>query len=194
MLLLQKMGGYVFSDWHTNACLNFQGDMSHGYVYGYKKSADILVKKIKKTASEQDYLVYPIIFLYRHHIELLLKNLIQLGIEFYEESNDVPKHHRIKDLWNTVKGYHREFTNSKNAKNIQFIDKIMDELCEIDADSMSFRYSKDRKGIAPNPELLNINLEVFSDVICQVSDELETFEFSIRAELELKWDGLQASL
>jgi hypothetical protein len=182
------------NDWHTNACLNFQGDMSHGYVYGYKKSADILVKKVKKTASEQDYLVYPIIFLYRHHIELLLKNLIQLAIEFYEETNDVPQHHRIKDLWNSVKGYHRKFTKSKNGKKIQFIDKVMNELCEIDADSMSFRYSKDREGIAPNQELLNINLEVFSDVICQVSDELETFEFSIRAELELKWNSLQASL
>lgn len=53
------------SDWHNNACLNFQYDMSHGYINGYKLAADSLVVKVNETGRDQDYLVYPIVFLYK---------------------------------------------------------------------------------------------------------------------------------
>jgi hypothetical protein len=64
------------ADWWHNACLNFSLDMGIGYVYGYKKAADILVEYIKDTKTNQDYLVYPIVFLYRHHLELIIKEII----------------------------------------------------------------------------------------------------------------------
>lgn len=181
-------------DWHNNACLNFQEDMSHGYIYGYKKAADIVVKKVNKSGIEQDYLVYPIVFLYRHHIEILLKKLIQLGIELYEENSKIPQHHKIEDLWPQVKGYFRKATKGKNTKDLEFIDKILKELCTIDASSMNFRYAKDKQGNTPNEDLRRINLRIFSNVIGKVSSLLEDFEFTLNAELELKYDQILGRL
>ncbi|MBD1567508.1 hypothetical protein [Vibrio sp. S12_S33] len=173
-------------NWHTNACLNFQSDMSHGYIYGYKKAADALVKKIIKNHSEIDYLVYPIVFLYRHHIELQLKNIIELNIQLHDSNDKVTPTHKIKDLWPQVKGYYRKLNNRSNQKEISFIDKIMDELCTIDPESMNFRYSKTRSGEIPNKDLKQINVEVFSALIGKVSDALETFEYQMRYELDNK--------
>ncbi|MCG6350463.1 hypothetical protein [Vibrio fluvialis] len=187
----------IFSEhenWHTNACLNFQSDMSHGYIYGYKKAADSLVKKVIKNHSEIDYLVYPIVFLYRHHIELQLKNLIELNMQLHNSKGNVAATHKIRDLWPQVKGYYRKLNNRSNQKEISFIDKIMDELCTIDSESMSFRYSKTKSGEVPNKGLNQINLEVFSSVIGRVSDSLETFEYQVRHELDCASEYLSDKL
>ena len=61
-------------DWQSNACLNYMGsDDRYAYSEGYLRAARYLIEWILATASDQDILVYPIIFLYRHHIELVLK-------------------------------------------------------------------------------------------------------------------------
>src|SRR6266849_9877987 len=67
-------------DWHNNACLNvMHGYDQIGYTEGYRRGARLLVEYVAENARDQDYLVYPIIFLYRHHIELALKNIIVRG-------------------------------------------------------------------------------------------------------------------
>ncbi len=43
---------------------------------GYRRGARLLVEHVDEHARDQDFLVYPIMFLYRHHIELALKNII----------------------------------------------------------------------------------------------------------------------
>jgi hypothetical protein len=62
-------------DWKNNACLR-NGD-EYAYREGYRKGAQILVRAVEETQSDQDFLVYPIVFLYRHHIELALKRVIK---------------------------------------------------------------------------------------------------------------------
>ena len=45
---------------------------------GYKAAADTLVEKTKSSLADQDSLVFPIVFNYRHFIELNLKYLIAM--------------------------------------------------------------------------------------------------------------------
>ncbi|MCI5221569.1 MAG: hypothetical protein D3924_02515 [Candidatus Electrothrix sp. AR4] len=66
-------------DWEMNACLNFSHDMSYGYIEGYLRAADRLVKHVFDTSKDQDVLVYPIAFMFRQHIELRLKSIIDIG-------------------------------------------------------------------------------------------------------------------
>ncbi len=42
----------------------------HGYVEGYKLAADLFVQHIGDTYSKQNYLIYPIVFVYRQAIEV----------------------------------------------------------------------------------------------------------------------------
>ena len=181
-------------NWQANACLNFQPDMSHGYIYGYKKAADSLVERIIKDRAEIDYLIYPVVFLYRHHIELQLKNLLELNVRLHESEEKVPATHKIKNLWPRVKGYYRKINNSNNQEEIKFVDRIMDELCTIDPESMSFRYSKMKDGKLPNENLKRINVEVFSSVVGKVSDVLETFEYELNANIKSKFEYISGQL
>ena len=63
--------------WWHNACLNFasMNNKWNLYAEGYKQAGDLLVKHVMDTQSEQDILVYPIFFLYRHYIELRSKDI-----------------------------------------------------------------------------------------------------------------------
>ncbi|PZQ13958.1 hypothetical protein [Pseudoxanthomonas winnipegensis] len=63
-------------DWHNRAQLDWQRGKWTGYVLGYKEAADRLVQGINQGQHGQDYLVFPILFLYRHWLEVSIKELI----------------------------------------------------------------------------------------------------------------------
>ena len=96
-------------DWINNACLNYlqQGEQSP-FVQGYRRGAQQLVQHVVETQSDQDFLVYPIIFLYRHHMELGLKRIIGRAAHLIERSLTAieKKHlnaHRLDALWKDLK-------------------------------------------------------------------------------------------
>ena len=70
------------SDWHNNACLNFQHDMSYGYIEGYKRAADALVFQIKDNRRDRDFLVYPIVFYIGSILSYFSKTLSTLADNF----------------------------------------------------------------------------------------------------------------
>ncbi|GJH64862.1 hypothetical protein [Escherichia coli] len=63
------------SDWHNNACLNYMPDHGTAYTEGYRRAADILINHIDESGRDQDFLVYPVLFLYRHHWSSLSNKL-----------------------------------------------------------------------------------------------------------------------
>jgi hypothetical protein len=65
------------TDWQTNACVNGIGD-SVAYQDGYRRAALQLAEYVCDAGRGQDFLVYPIVYLYRHHIELALNLLSTL--------------------------------------------------------------------------------------------------------------------
>ncbi|WP_370605589.1 type IV conjugative transfer system pilin TraA [Escherichia coli] len=73
------------SDWHNNACLNYMPDHGTAYTEGYRRAADILINHIDESGRDQDFLVYPVLFLYRHHLELLIKQIIGLALALAED-------------------------------------------------------------------------------------------------------------
>jgi hypothetical protein len=56
--------------------LDWQRGKWAGYTLGYKEAADRLVLGIDQGKHGQDYLVFPILFLYRHWLEVSTKELI----------------------------------------------------------------------------------------------------------------------
>lgn len=98
-----------FPDWHNNACLGFThpGDYT-GYTEGYRRGARLLVEHVNERARDQDYLVYPIFFLYRHHVELALKRLLRTAPYLVDRlhTESETKHlgmHRLDLLWQDLK-------------------------------------------------------------------------------------------
>ncbi|HKS36938.1 MAG TPA: hypothetical protein VJW76_07105, partial [Verrucomicrobiae bacterium] len=91
------------SDWWHNARLSFGGKGWDSYAAGYKEAADSLARRFIKKWQGNDMLTYPMVFLYRHYLELRLKQVIILGQQLLDEpiaiQQEVLENHRLKDLW-----------------------------------------------------------------------------------------------
>ena len=68
--------------WRANAHLEVHGDR-YPYVAGYKDAAD---KEVEGAINDfSDNLVYPIMFLYRHYLEIMIKQMFWefRSLQFY---------------------------------------------------------------------------------------------------------------
>jgi hypothetical protein len=173
-------------DWWHNACLNFSLDMSIGYVYGYKKAADILVEYIKHTQRDHDYLVYPIVFLYRHHLELIIKKIIKDGNQLLDIINKVPKHHKIKQLWDNCKTIVQEVWPEGSSDDLDAVEQCLNQFNEIDQTSIGFRYPTDKQGNPTISGIKHINLRNLAEVMERISSFFEGVDTGISENLSHK--------
>ena len=91
------------------------------YTMGYKEAGDLLLQNTSG-GGRQHVLVFPIIFMYRHYIELQLKEIILNNWAYLDISEDFPTYHNIEKLWaicrDTLqkmdKAVDSEFTKKRN--------------------------------------------------------------------------------
>lgn len=112
---------------------------------GYKEAADLMVEKSEARPSARDTLVFPIIFNYRHFLELSLKwQLSAFGPTVGTRPNW--QNHDLATLWH-------EFLEMLKLYGIEDPDgtdtgagQIILEFSKIDPGSYSYRYPVDRGG------------------------------------------------
>ena len=167
-------------DWQMNACVNFMHDMSSGYIEGYLRAADRLVQHVADTNHDQDFFVYPIAFMYRQHIELQLKKIIDTGGQLLFDTAGYPKHHKLHDLWPLAKDILRQtWPNAADPPEFRAIDSFIDQFSQIDHDSTAFRYPHQKAGKQQpvgKPSLVglrHINLRNLAECVHSFSDFLE---------------------
>lgn len=161
-------------DWQLNACLNFMDDMSYGYIEGYLRAADFLVEHVAKTARDQDVFVYPIAFMYRHHIELQLKRIIDTGRKLLTNNDGHPTHHKLHDLWPLAKGILRQtWPNEPDPSEFKLIDNFVDHFSKVDHDSIAFRYPTQKTGTSSLRGVRHINLSNLAECVHSFSDFLD---------------------
>ena len=183
-------------DSHNNACLNFLEDMSYGYIQGYLRTGEILADYINEKGFEQDVLIYPLLFSYRHHIELRLKKIIKSGNLLLEDGTDYPDNHRLTKLWKDSKTIITKVCTDENLeKMVEIMGKIdpyINELDDIDQRSDAFRYweGTKRMGRPKNvPNVYNINVRHFRQCI----DFIVTFLDGIDILISLHSDFIAAT-
>jgi hypothetical protein len=96
-----KLGNSLFSqsaDTWNNACLNFARNPWHLCATGYLEAADHLSARVIETERGLDTSIYPIVFLYRHYLELRLKELIVQGSALVEMPANLKMNHHIDEL------------------------------------------------------------------------------------------------
>ena len=176
------------SDWIFNACLNYLPDHLHTYIVGYKHAADILVEYVCENQSDQDILVYPIAFLYRHHLELQLKFIISKGSILLGEDKQPPATHKLDDLWEKCKAI-IEKLSPEDGPDLAEIENIIDELTKFDPYSTAFRYPKNKQGKSSLYGVNRINLRLLSEIIEKVSIPLDgviTYIVECLQEIEIE--------
>ncbi|HLG46308.1 MAG TPA: hypothetical protein VKY24_08715 [Reyranella sp.] len=140
---------------------------------GYREAAETLLDAV--IAGEHHTsktLLHPILFLYRHSIELRLKGLIN------EYGSDLaPTRHELDALYAAAKQVIQRY-----APNTYFdkVDRIIAELHAIDPNSQTFRYATTRKG---DPIEIGVS-EVDLVHLRSQMDDLDTFFFGVETDID----------
>lgn len=156
-------------DWTNNATLNYSSDELNIYSEGYKQAGDILSERLQKNRTGLDFLVYPLIFLYRHHIELELKIIVKEGSYLLDGERIMRNHHKLNNLWDDAKKIIEKIWPDGEKDELNAVEKTVLQLSDLDPGSFAFRYDRDKDGNKPNPDLKHIDIKKFSEVINNIS-------------------------
>jgi len=176
-------------DWWHNACLNYSSDDWELYIGGYKRAGDVLVDHIKETHTDQDFLVFPIVFVYRQYLELRLKKLISDCKRLFGGQPDFPRVHDLSKLWADCRRLLGKLEPKVEQKDLEAVDEGIQQFCELDPSSQSFRYPINKKGDKSLPsDLRYINVRNLSDVMKKLSGFFEAGEMMVSVYLDYKHD------
>lgn len=175
-------------DWWNNACLNWCHDGWGLYASGYKNAADLLVKQVEEHNGGQDSLVYPVLFLYRQYLELQIKDLIRQARRLQDIADDLPKHHRIGNLWEVCQKLLSEISPGDSVVELNEIARLIGEFSSVDPTSMAFRYPQDKDGNPSLPCISHINLRNVREVIGKISIILSGASAQVGEFLSIKKD------
>ena len=160
------------------------------YAQGYKEAANALVN-IALEKHRMDVMFYPICFLYRHCIEITIKELIRdiahlieikisIGdIEFNDVKykiniNSLNNNHNLERLFNNLEQRLRLFSDESIPKSIR--DAVL-QLNNFDPNSQKFRYSRIKKNrdklIKSFPDIEHINLKTIKEELGEAIDFLQ---------------------
>jgi hypothetical protein len=172
------------------ACLNFTVDAPWGgYAEGFRRLADIGVAHIERTGRDHDYLVYPILFGYRHYIELSLKEVIRDARQLLDKEGTSPETHNLEHLWNTAEPLLRAIADSPDT--FRAVRECLGHFARLDPISENFRYPVTTKGELTIPEKLhNLDLGRVREVMERLAGFLDAVTTHTSVELENKLDYL----
>ena len=177
------------SDWHNNACLNYMPDHGTAYTEGYRRAADILINHIDESGRDQDFLVYPVLFLYRHHLELLIKQIIGLALALAE---DPDKHqykkddHNLNNLWPLAQKLILEVDDSYRPSDFKIVKEVVKALHQADERATDFRYARRNDGTRSLEGIHYVNTLRFGEKMGEASDLLDGVDNGLRYLLDCK--------
>jgi hypothetical protein len=132
------------------------------YCMGYWRAADALADHLTQArnpyidrpyAAYWESQAYAILFLYRHYLELRLKELF---LAYGGDAAKINREHGLLKIWEAVRKQEEavltEAPSGDVLIDLDIAEKIVIQFDKIDRDSQAFRYPKDRKGnitIAP---------------------------------------------
>ncbi len=120
------------------------------YAQGFKEAGDKIIKELSRgeDGRHPDMFFIPIAYLYRHSLELSMKQIIGLGVglEFIAEDEGVRyalKHHDLNKLWYYV----RKIAEEGSAQDeLDAVGRVIQAFHAIDKSGQNLRYSKKLSG------------------------------------------------
>jgi hypothetical protein len=160
------------------------------YADSYRTGALSLIDSAFANRGLRDYLIYPIIFLIRHYVELRLKELIQ-GLNYCKEQNrKFPIHHDIQNLWQEFKTLYSNIGENVNDIRFSYIDDLIKELSSVDPISMAFRYPVDTTG-QKTQKLQSVNLKNLQETFIRVCFVFDGVAMQISHYVSITEDMMQ---
>ncbi len=179
----------------TNFVISFtsnpKGDFGV-FAEGYTRAANQLAASLLEAPRFADYEAYPVVFLYRHALELSLKQIIYAGstLAAFRRMDEVNKklqnNHRLVELSQTAtRVLSSLFPNDEAHASLNTtVAAICKDWSEIDPDSYAYRYPIDKKGLASTKQHQVVNLRELSTRMSSVLEDLDTVRFGLNIETD----------
>jgi hypothetical protein len=151
-------------DWNRGTGFSNDGISRHVHIWdGYMSAGEALVEDCRRNPQARHSLIYPILFLYRHALELAMKWILTMYGGY--DVNSIA-HHNLWQLWKLC----REVIDAAGNydRSTDTVEAIIKEMHDLDKSALSFRYGIDRNNEPPKlPEGL-YDPENISDVMTGV--------------------------
>jgi hypothetical protein len=166
------------------------------YMTGFRRAAHRLSELVCHADSEQDLLIYPIVYLYRHHIELVLKNIFEsafglLDCSLTQDNRKTLGRHGLLQLWQATRPllnsvYDHADDSPFPEAELDGIDFYIRQIHEHDPDGQCFRYAttKTKNAGQPgakvpslSPNLKLTNFKELSAALGKLASYLECIEW-----------------
>lgn len=155
-------------DWQYNAMLNWSSFRADLYAGAYKDAADGLVDAMANRKVPLDSGIYPLLFLYRHALELQLKLMLATARKLTgREPKDYEKH-PLMPMWSELRRLLGELTPEETDDQVVAVHDIIRQLHGFDPDSMVFRYATTRTGKKHLSDVTHINIRHLSEMLNSV--------------------------
>lgn len=162
------------------------------FAEGYTRAANRLAASLLEAQRFADYEAYPIVFLYRHALELSLKHIIYSGAELAafrrmdHVNGELLNNHNLSKLSEVaVKVLSSLFPNDNMLADLNVtVAALCKDWSEIDPDSYAYRYPIDKKGRASTKKHQVVNLRELSSRMATVLEELDTVHFGLNIETD----------
>ena len=181
------------------------GDHAHlgsdpdAYTLGYRRAAEHLSTYALANPRECGQLAYPIVFLYRHHIELALKRIIYwvpwtLKRDLTEQEKKNLGNHKLDRLWGDLEPIFGSVCQAvgwskPSVVDLEGVREYVRQLSAIDPTSTNFRYWKSKDGNPSLPDgLRSFNIRHFSEMMSRLADFIEALGTATAAAGEMRDD------
>lgn len=120
----------------------------------FKIVADSVISSMEqenRSSPHVDMLFMPIAYLYRHSLELKLKQMIRLGLdlkleEMTPKTEEYLESHKLYPLWNIVKHFAEIIYPDGDVKVLEAAEAIIQKFHNLDKSGQQLRYLKDKQG------------------------------------------------
>ena len=182
------------------------------YCMGYRRAADALVGNLTQNdlSTRRDYsrywesLGYTILFLYRHYLELRIKEMF---LTCNGKREEIENDHRLLTLWKSFLKQNKVFSmeynldseelSEESLKDIETVGKIIAQFNEVDRKSQVFRYPINKQGKV-SLEPMQFDIIRLKTMLGWTSQFLDGWSSGIyecwQAELKSRYEGKQSCI
>jgi hypothetical protein len=157
------------------------------YREGYRRGAILLAQNIDHGEHPPELMLWPIAWLWRHYLELALKEIIALGPLLSDDSAEwvwpTGAGHRLGELWRRAKDF-IEPLGEPTAPELEHVTAIIAEFDALDRDGTGFRYPLARNGernLVAAPAHVNVGL--LDETMQRLSNFLGIVQTTLSREL-----------
>lgn len=156
------------------------------YATSYKIAGEAIAEKISLDKSNIDYLVYPLVYLYRQYFELRIKEILVTSQGYSNEKIEILFNHDLLKAWQNCKTWIKTIRPEVTSAELENVETVLIDFNKYDQGSFSFRYPFDKKNKPTLNSLNYINVKLFLESITLSISFLEDITKLISATIDFK--------